>query len=148
MLLRTGRLIEGWKEYEWRLNPELDITTYPHCYEKPRWDGSCFKSKRLLVHYEQGLGDTLHFVRYLPMVKARGRTVILEVRKPLYKLLQNFPGVDELVEAWFDNKPAVKFDYHTSLMDLPKIFATTIDFRKASLNLPIEKRMKTVFGAC
>ena len=127
VLLRTGRLTEGWKEYEWRLNPELDITTYPHCYEKPRWDGSCFKSKRLLVHYEQGLGDTLHFVRYLPMVKARGGTVILEVRKPLYRLLQGFPGVDELIEASFDNKPAVKFDYHVSLMDLPKIFATTLE---------------------
>jgi len=127
VLLRTGRLTEGWKEYEWRRNPELGMTTYPHCYEIPRWDGSCFTSKRLLVHYEQGLGDTLHFVRYLPMVKARGGTVVLEVRKPLYRLLQSFPGVDELIEASSDNKPAVKFDYHVSLMDLPKIFATTLE---------------------
>jgi tetratricopeptide (TPR) repeat protein len=124
-LLITGKFTEGWKEYEWRLNPELDIITYPHSYETPRWDGSCFTSKRLLVHYEQGLGDTLHYVRYLPMVKTRGGTVILEVRKPLYRLLQSFPGVDELIEASSDNKPAVKFDYHVSLMDLPKIFATT-----------------------
>lgn len=127
VLLRTGRLTEGWKEYEWRRNPELGMTTYPHCYEIPRWDGSCFTSKRLLVHYEQGLGDTLHYVRYLPMVKARGGTVILEVRKPLYRLLQGFPGVDVLIEASSDNKPAVKFDYHVSLMDLPKIFATTLE---------------------
>jgi len=127
VLLRTGRLTEAWKEYEWRRNPELGMTTYPHCYEIPRWDGSCFTSKRLLVHYEQGLGDTLHFVRYLPMVKARGGTVILEVRKPLYGLLQGFPGVDELIEASSDNKPAVKFDYHVSLMDLPKILATTLE---------------------
>ncbi len=127
VLLRTGRLTEAWKEYEWRRNPELGMTTYPHCYEIPRWDGSCFTSKRLLVHYEQGLGDTLHFVRYLPMVKARGGTVILEVRKPMYRVLQSFPGVDELIEASSDNKPAVKFDYHVSLMDLPKIFATTLE---------------------
>jgi tetratricopeptide (TPR) repeat protein len=127
VLLRTGRLIEGWKEYEWRRNPKLDITTYPHCYEIPRWDGSDFSGKRLLVHYEQGLGDTLHFVRYLPMVKARGGTVILEVRKPLYQLLQGFPGVDELVEASLDNKPVVKFDHHISLMDLPKIFETSLE---------------------
>ncbi len=127
VLLRTGRLTEAWNEYEWRRNPELGMTTYPHCYEIPRWDGSCFTSKRLLVHYEQGLGDTLHFVRYLPMVKARGGTVILEVRKPLYRLLQSFPGVDELIEASSYNKPAVKFDYHVSLMDLPKIFATTLE---------------------
>jgi len=127
VLLRTGKLIEGWKEYEWRRNPKLDITTYPHCYEIPRWDGSCFSGKRLLVHYEQGLGDTLHFVRYLPMVKARGGTVILEVRKPLYKLLQGFPGVDDLVEASPDNKPLVNFDNHISLMDLPQIFETTLE---------------------
>ena len=126
-LLRTGRFTEGWKEYEWRLNPTLKMTVYPHCYETPRWDGSCFKGKRLIVHCEQGLGDTLHFVRYLPMVKARGGTAILEIRKPLYRLLQNFPGVDELVEASLDNKPAVKFDYHVSLMDLPKIFETTLE---------------------
>jgi tetratricopeptide (TPR) repeat protein/GT2 family glycosyltransferase len=125
--LRTGRLIEGWKEYEWRLNPELGMTTYPHHFETPRWDGSFFTSQRLLVHYEQGLGDTLHFMRYLSIVKARGGTVILEVRKPLYGLLQNFPGVDELIEASFDNRPAVNFDYHISLMDLPKIFATTLE---------------------
>jgi tetratricopeptide (TPR) repeat protein len=127
VLLRTGSYLEGWKEYEWRRNPKLNITTYPHCYEISRWDGSCFKGKRLLVHYEQGFGDTLHFVRYLPMVKARGGTVILEARKPLYKLLQGFPGIDELVEASLDNKPVVKFDYHISLMDLPKIFETTLE---------------------
>ncbi len=127
VLLRTGKLTEGWKEYEWRRNPKLDIITYPHSFETPRWDGSCFKEKRLLVHYEQGLGDTIHFVRYLPMVKARGGTVILEARKPLYRLLQCFPGIDELVEASFDKKPDVKFDHHISLMDLPKIFATTLE---------------------
>ncbi|MDT8304098.1 MAG: tetratricopeptide repeat protein, partial [Sedimentisphaerales bacterium] len=127
VLLRTGRFIEGWKEYEWRRNPKLDIVTYPHSFEIQRWDGSCFSGKRLLVHYEQGLGDTLHFVRYLPMVKARGGTVILEARKPLYKLLQGFPGVDELIEASLDKKPIVKFDHHISLMDLPKIFETSLE---------------------
>jgi tetratricopeptide (TPR) repeat protein/GT2 family glycosyltransferase len=127
VLLRTGKLSEGWKEYEWRRNSKLKIITYPHSFERPRWDGSCFKDKRLLVHYEQGLGDTIHFVRYLPVVKARGGTVILEVRKPLYRLLQGFPGIDELVEASFDKKPDVKFDYHISLMDLPKIFGTTLE---------------------
>jgi hypothetical protein len=127
VLLRTGRLAEGWKEYQWRRNPKLDIITYPHSFETPRWDGSDFMNKKLLVHYEQGLGDTIHFVRYLPMVKARGGTVILEVRKSLYKLLQYFPGVDELVEASFDKKPDVKFDYYISLMDLPNIFATDLE---------------------
>lgn len=126
VLLLTGRLTEGFKEYEWRKHPDLEMTTYPHDYELPQWDGSSFAGRRLLVHYEQGLGDTLHFVRYLPMVKARGGTVILEVRKPLHALLQYFPGIDELVVASYRQRPAVQFDFHTSLLDLPGIFRTTL----------------------
>ncbi|MHC4624753.1 MAG: tetratricopeptide repeat protein, partial [Planctomycetota bacterium] len=126
-LLLTGRLAAGWKEYEWRCNPGLGMTTYPHCYDEPQWDGSSFAGNRLLVHYEQGLGDTIQFVRYLPAVKARGGTVILEVRKPLIDLLRRFPGVDELVEASLDMKPAMEFDLHVSLMDLPGLLGTTLD---------------------
>jgi tetratricopeptide (TPR) repeat protein len=127
-LLLSGNFTEGWAEYKWRRHPDLKITTYPHHYlPELAWDGSSFKGKRLLVHYEQGLGDTLQFVRYLPMVKSRGGTVILEVRKPLFNLLQGFEGADELVMGSFEHKPDVKFDLHTSLMDLPCIFATTLE---------------------
>ncbi len=128
-LLLSGNFTEGLTEYKWRRNAGLKITTYPHHYPDVHrdWDGSSFQGKRLLVHYEQGLGDTLQFVRYLPMVKSRGGTVILEVRKPLYKLLQDFAGVDELVMGSFDHKTDVQFDLHTSLMDLPGIFATTLE---------------------
>jgi tetratricopeptide (TPR) repeat protein/GT2 family glycosyltransferase len=127
VLLRSGRFTEGWEEYEWRQNPDLKMTLYPHSYETPQWDGLDFKDKKLIVHCEQGLGDTLQFVRYLPMVKDHGGTVILEIRKPLYELLRSFPGVDELVEASFEYKQTVKVDYHVSLMDLPKIFETTLE---------------------
>jgi len=126
-LLLTGRLHEGWREYQWRHNPELQMTTYPHRYDTPRWDGSPFAGRTLLLHYEQGFGDTIQFVRYLPMVKARGGAVILEVRKPLVGLLRGFPGVDELIEASPDVRPPTDFDLHASLMDLPGIFATTLD---------------------
>jgi len=127
LLLVAGRFEEGFKEYQWRLSGDLKILTYPHHHEQPRWDGRPFVGKRLLVHYEQGFGDTIHFVRYMPMVKARGGTVILEVRKPLYNLLTGFTGVDEIVEASFDNKPQINFDLHVSLLDLPQIFETTTD---------------------
>lgn len=126
-LLVTGRLAQGFKEYQWRLSTDLGMLTYPHHYEQPRWDGRPFVGKRLLVHYEQGLGDTINFVRYVPMVKQRGGTVILEVRKPLYNLLRGFEGVDELIEASFDSKPEVDFDLYVSLMDLPWIFGTTLE---------------------
>ncbi|MHC4062077.1 MAG: tetratricopeptide repeat protein, partial [Planctomycetota bacterium] len=126
-LLLTGRLVEGWRQYQWRRNPELALLTYPHQLDVPRWDGSTFAGKRLLVHYEQGYGDTIQFVRYLPMVKARGGTVILEARRPLTALLRGFPGIDELVEASPHTRPAVKFDLCASLMDLPALFNTTLD---------------------
>jgi hypothetical protein len=125
VLLLTGKFAEGWAEYQWRLYAK-DVA-YPHRYENPRWDGSSFADRTLLVHYEQGLGDNLQFVRYLPMVKARGGTVIFEVRKSLLGLLRGFPGIDELVEASFDVKPAVDFDIYTSLLELPRIFGTTLE---------------------
>jgi len=132
VLLLKGRFAEGWKEYEWRRRTSLIASAYPHKLDKPRWDGKPFTGKRLLVHYEQGLGDNLQFVRYLPMVKPLGGTVIFETLKPLRPLLSNFDGIDELIEASPDSPPDVEFDIYTSLMDLPGIFGTTID------NIPAE----------
>jgi Flp pilus assembly protein TadD len=126
-LLLSGRLAEGWRQYQWRYSTDLAILTYPHRLQTPRWDGAAFTGKRLLVHYEQGFGDTLQFVRYLPMVKQQGGTVILEVRKPLVELLRHLPGVDELIEASLDAAPPVEADLHVSLMDLPRIFGTTLE---------------------
>ncbi len=125
VLLLTGRFAEGWKEYRWRRHPDLEMVTYPHTLSGPRWDGSEFAGKTLLVHYEQGFGDVLHFVRYLPMVKNRGGTVILEARQPLRGLLEMLPGVDLFVEASDRHAPDVHYDFHVSLMDLPDVFGAT-----------------------
>ena len=127
VLLSKGRFTEGWEEYQWRRKTGLIASAYSHMYEKPRWDGTPFAGKRLLVHYEQGLGDSLQFVRYLPMVKRLGGTVIFETLEPLYGLLRDFDGIDELVEASAERKPEVEFDTYTSLMDLPGLFGTTIE---------------------
>jgi len=126
ILLLRGQFAEGWKEYEWRRNTDLRVTAYPNRDKIPRWDGSSFAGKRLFVHYEQGLGDNIQFLRYLPMVKSRGGSVIYEAKKPLLGLLGDFEGIDELKEATFDGKPAVKFDYHIPLLSLPRIFGTTL----------------------
>jgi len=126
-LLLIGQLQAGWQEYRWRYHPELQLALYPHKMTLPRWDGSPFAGKTLLVHYEQGLGDTIHFIRYLPMVKARGGTVVLEIQKPLVSLLQSFPGADQIVEASLDKPPSGWFDLQVSLMDLPAIFQTSLD---------------------
>ena len=126
-LLLNGDFAEGWKEYRWRRNAELNHVTDYHHSGKPRWDGSSFAGKRLFVHYEQGLGDNIQFVRYLHKVKARGGTVILETLKPLINLFKDFLCIDELVEYHHGKSSSVSFDIYTSLMDLPNIFGTTLE---------------------
>jgi tetratricopeptide (TPR) repeat protein len=125
--LLCGNYIEGWSQYRWRRNADLKILTDYHCTGKLRWDGSSFKNQRLLVHYEQGLGDNIQFVRYLPMAKARGGTVIFETLKPLIGLLQGFPGIDELIEYNPGKICSLEYDVYTSLLDMPNIFTTTVE---------------------
>jgi tetratricopeptide (TPR) repeat protein len=127
VLLLKGRFTEGWEEYQWRRRINLATSAYPHTLDKPRWDGKPFAGKRLLVHYEQGLGDNLQFVRYLPTVKQLGGTVVFETPRSMYGLLRAFDGIDELVEASPERPPDVEFDSYTSLMDLPGIFGTTLE---------------------
>ena len=126
VFLLTGRFSQGWTEYKWRR--ELGLVSYPHEYDQPYWDGSSFAGKRLLVHYEQGFGDNIQFVRYLPMVKQLGGTVILEMVKPLYQLFKRINGVDEFVQASSDSTPPdVDFDIHISTLDMPRLFGTTLE---------------------
>jgi Tfp pilus assembly protein PilF len=123
--LLKGNFKEGWREYEWRRKTDWHISAYPHKHEKPRWNGKSFAGKRLLVHCEQGLGDSIQFVRYLPLVKARGGTVLLEAWKSLHGLFAAFDGIDELLELSFNSKTQAQFDAHVSVMDLPGLLETT-----------------------
>ncbi len=125
--LLSGNYMEGWKRYRWRRNADLKVLTDYHSTGKPRWDGSSFEYKKLLVHYEQGLGDNIQFARYLPMIKARGGKIIFETLKPLIGLLHGFPGIDELVEYHPDKKLLLEYDVYTSLLDMPNIFETTVE---------------------
>ncbi len=123
--LLNGDFSEGWKEYEWRRKTGSRASTYPHTHQKPRWNGEFLAGKRLLVHCEQGLGDCIQFVRYLPMLKALGAVVIFEAWPSLCGLLKEFDGIDELVELSFERKTRAQFDCCASIMDLPGIFGTT-----------------------
>lgn len=125
--LLNGDLKEGWEGYKYRHDAGLGIATYHHSFDKARWDGEPFGGKRLLIHYEQGFGDCLQFIRYLPMVKRLGGTVILEVRKPMYELMLGIAGVDDVVLASTKGYSQEKFDLYAALMDLPRIFGTTLE---------------------
>lgn len=119
-LLTAGDFAAGWDEYEWRWrqanNPPRDFG--------PVWQGEDITGRTILLHAEQGLGDTLQFVRYVPLVAERGAHVILEVQPPLVRLLQRMPGRAHVV-ARGDALPP--FDTHCPLLSLPRAFATRLD---------------------
>lgn len=122
--LLRGNFREGWREYEWRRRTDWHVSAYPHRHRKPRWNGESFAGRRLLVHCEQGIGDCIQFVRYLPLVKALGGTVIFETWRSLHGLLKECDGIDELEELSFEKETQAQFDAHVSIMDLPGIFGT------------------------
>jgi tetratricopeptide (TPR) repeat protein len=124
LLLRYGNYEEGWREYEWRLRQPKWSKFFPAVAHRPLWKGEEFRGKTLLVHCEQGFGDSIQFARYLPMVKARGGEVILEAPGPLMSLFQGLPGVDRLRRLTPGSPPAVDFDVYAPLLSLPGIFQT------------------------
>jgi Tfp pilus assembly protein PilF len=121
-LLLSGLMIEGFSEYEWRWQQ-------PHWqgrdFAQPLWQGQDIAGKTMLVHAEQGFGDTLQFVRYLPQLKALGCQVVLECQEPLLRLLEPLPGVDAWVSQSGGTLPA--FDYHIPLLSLPHRLLTRLE---------------------
>ena len=120
-LLRHGRLdAQAWGLYEAR----IALNGYVRSAALTVWDGEDITGRTILLHAEQGLGDTLQFIRYAPLVAARAGRVILAVQSPLLRLLRGVPGVDEIV-ADCEAMPA--FDVVCPLLSLPRIFGTTLD---------------------
>jgi Tfp pilus assembly protein PilF len=124
VLMSTGNFEEGWPEYEWR-SRAINCTT--QAFQQPRWDGTPLNGRVILVHAEQGLGDTIQFVRYLPMVQAKGGHVILECQNSLFRLLKNNAGVYDVIERTPDCKSLNHIDVHVPLLSLPGIFGTKLD---------------------
>lgn len=119
--LLQGKLAEGWAEYEWRWKcPELPERPF----KQPLWDGSSLEGRTILLHAEQGLGDTIQFIRYAPLVRDRGGKVVVVCQAPLVDLLASCPGIERTV-AQGDALPA--FDVHAPLASLPRIFGTTLE---------------------
>lgn len=120
-LLSLGRWTEAWEDYEWR----WPATGYPRpAYARPEWDGSTLSQKTILLYTEQGFGDAIQFVRYVPLVAARGARVILRCQPELKALFATVPGVAEVVSA---DDPEPAFDAHCALLGLPRMFGTTPD---------------------
>lgn len=123
-LLRMGRLAEGWPEYEVRWQRRW-IGARPRAFAQPLWLGDFpLEGKTILLHAEQGLGDTLQFCRYATQVARLGATVLLEVPAPLTRLLQNLEGVGQVIE---EGAPLPDFDCHCPLLSLPLALRTTVE---------------------
>ncbi|MGC2161039.1 MAG: tetratricopeptide repeat protein [Silvibacterium sp.] len=121
--LRDGEFLEGWRNYESRWSFE-ELHLRRRNFRAPLWRGEPLHGKTILLHAEQGLGDTIQFARYVPLIAARGARVILEVQPPLVRLLQQLPGVESVI-PYGAGLPA--FDCHCPLMSLPLAFGTTTE---------------------
>ena len=134
--LRAGRFAEGWENYEARLEFR-DVHPRPRRFQQQRWQGESLDGSRLLVYYEQGLGDTLQFARYLPLVAARGARLVVEVQPPLVRLLK--PVVERLGGVCIAAGATIPgFDWHVPLLSLPRAFGTTVETVPPPLALEID----------
>lgn len=124
MLLLQGQFERGWREHEWRLKCR-DFRSPADALGLARWDGSDLAGKRILIHAEQGFGDTLQFVRYLPLVAQRGGTITLTCQPELTNLLRPVPGVHQLAEI--KTVSASEFDVQCPLLSLPLVMGTRLD---------------------
>jgi tetratricopeptide (TPR) repeat protein len=119
ILLAQGRLAEGWEEFEWRMQvPDFPVRRFP----SPRWDGAPLDEQVLLVHSEQGLGDTLQFARYLPWVRSRARRVVMLVHPQMARLLRQ-SGFHEVID---DEHAVPEVDVQVPLMSLPRLAGTRL----------------------
>jgi tetratricopeptide (TPR) repeat protein len=122
-LLQLGRFEPGWQEYEWRWQRHR-IRASLRPFEQPLWRGDFpLAGKTILLHAEQGFGDTLQFCRYAPLVAAMGARVVLEAPAELLRLLATLDGVSALVEQ---GAPLPPFDCHVPLLSLPLAFGTEL----------------------
>ncbi|MBI5725731.1 MAG: tetratricopeptide repeat protein [Planctomycetes bacterium] len=118
--LLEGRFADGWANFEARYDL-ADLTCLRP--DAPRWDGRGLAGGTLLVRHEQGFGDSIHFVRYLPMARQRCGRLVFGCPKELRRLFAGLAGVDE----WVENYAGVKYDATTGLLSLPGLFGTNLN---------------------
>ncbi len=124
--LRLGDWINAWPDFERR----WDAVEMPEAFTQPQWRGEDLAGSTILLHAEQGAGDTIQFCRYAPLVAGRGARVLLRAPRRIIRLLSALEGVDQWVA---EGDPLPPYDYHCPLMSLPGVFATTLQTVPAKL---------------
>jgi hypothetical protein len=126
LYLLQGDFKRGFAEYEWRWkDEEISAISGKREFPQPLWLGDRpLEGKTILIYCEQGLGDTIQFSRYVPLLHHLGCHVILEVQAPLIPLFKNIPGIQQLIPF---GQPLPEFDYQCPIMSLPLAFGTTLE---------------------
>jgi tetratricopeptide (TPR) repeat protein len=123
--LLTGNFEAGWAGREVRWRDDMHPATYPH-FEQPMWRGEDdVQGKTILVYAEEGVGDTIQFARYAPMLAERGAQVIFAVQEAVQPALVGLPGVSRCIPRSIASLPA--FDLHCPVTTLPFAFRTRLD---------------------
>jgi len=121
ILLSDGDYVNGFSEYEWRLKKHK---TYQSISDKPRWMGNQMPSKTLLVYGEQGFGDCIQFIRFLPYVQQKVRKIILECQPELVRLFSGLNTVDKIIPR---GEPLPDHDFQASLLSMGYLLNTTLN---------------------
>lgn len=123
VLLLLGDFEQGWKEFEWFRKTD-DCLKRQRTFPERLWDGFDLEGLTILLHAEEGFGDTIQFIRYATLVAMRGATIIIESQKELTSLLRNIKGIKSVISR---GEKLPEFDIHCPLMSLPRIFNTTLN---------------------
>jgi tetratricopeptide (TPR) repeat protein len=125
--LRLGDWERGWPGYEARWHFR-EVHRIPRVFSQPRWRGEALDGRSILLHAEQGLGDTIQFCRYATLVAARGGSVILQVQPPVERLMRSLAIVrsGQAQVALLGEKPP-EFELECPLLSLPAVFATMVE---------------------
>jgi Flp pilus assembly protein TadD len=121
VLLLAGKWPEGWAEYEWRWQLP-NFSSLKRTHTTPPWNGRAQPGKTILLHAEQGLGDTIQFVRFAKQVRDLSGRVIVEAPRALLPLLRGVDGVDDVVAL---GEPWPPHDFHAQLLGLPRLLDAT-----------------------
>ena len=148
LLLLTGRYEEGWREHEWRWQ-KPDFPTKPKAYPQPAWDGSNPMGKTILVYTEQGVGDSIQFVRYIPEIRLRGAEVVMEITADLQRLYASSPSLAgvTIFPATIPVMPPPKpFHLHVPLMSLPLVLGMYDPAQSTPIKLSPDAKLVDAWG--
>ena len=123
VLLQMGCYLEGWEGFEWRWRTE-HFKAIRREWSCPQWNGEGDKNASILLHAEQGFGDTIQFSRYINQVAERIGRVLVECPSTLKSLIANCSGIDEVIVT---GRSLPHFDFHIPMMSLPGVFKTEIE---------------------